>query len=230
MCVCGGEKHTVRYSLYIIYTQTYSGRSGVCLRLTEALFVATRYILLYSTLSNLIETQAATGSARTRVATSAVLDAEKKKTGSYRQREDAWERAQFWMLSAFERNDVLSRIPFSDTSNPVAHEPQNTFYLLPNGSIGFFLFFFCWKSNAHTPQNTSTAPMVCLFFFFWWCVATTEYKYISKVMYYTYTCVSPPHTQPVIQAKKKQNSGSRCLCRKAISPTESQLQEFCFFF
>jgi hypothetical protein len=77
------------------------------------------------------------------VATSAVLDAEKKKTGSYRQREDAWERAQFWMLSAFERNDVLSRIPFSDTSNPVAHEPQNTFYLLPNGSIGFFLFFFC---------------------------------------------------------------------------------------
>ena len=153
MCVCGGEKHTLRYSLYIIYTQTYSGRSGVCLRLTEALFVATRYILLYSTLSNLIETQAATGSARTRVATSAVLDAEKKKTGSYRQREDAWERAQFWMLSAFERNDVLSRIPFSDTSNPVAHEPQNTFYLLPNGSIGFFLFFFA-ESLMRTRRRT----------------------------------------------------------------------------
>jgi hypothetical protein len=101
------------------------------------------------------------------------------------------------MLSAFERKDVLSRIPFSDTSNPVAHEPQNTFYLLPNGSIGFFLYFLCeGKSSAHTPQNTSPRLQRFVFFFLDGVLLQQNANTLLKVMYYTYTCVSsPPHSQ-----------------------------------
>ena len=75
----------------------------------------------------------------------------------------------------------------------------------PHGSNGLSFFFV---DGVLLQQNANTL--------------------LKSNVLHVYLCFSHP-PQPVMQAKKKQNSGSRCLCPKAISPTASQLQEFCFF-
>ena len=164
--MCVWEKHTLRYSLYIIYTQTYSGRSGVCLRLTEALFVATRYILLYSTLSNLIETQAATGSARTRVATSAVLDAEKKKqaaTGSGRTRGN--ERSSGCCQHSSETT-CFRASPSATRPTPLHTSRRTHSTSSPTAQLVVFYFFFA-ESLMRTRRRTRPRLqwVVCSFSF-----------------------------------------------------------------